>query len=102
MNFNNRSDFLPDILEKLNGLEYYLNDFSSTGITYYDVCDRYNVQIEDKTYSCVMFNDEISITQGLEENTSYDSCIHGPVSTVSGVFPGCTATKCRGYDNTAY
>lgn len=68
MNFNNRVDYLPDILEKLNGLEYYINDFSSTGITYYDICDRYNVKIGENTYSCVMFNDEILITQGLEEN----------------------------------
>lgn len=68
MNLNNRADYLPDILEKLNGLEYYTNDFSSTGITYYDICDRYNVQIGDNTYSCVMFNDEILVTQGLEEN----------------------------------
>ena len=67
MNFNNRSDYLPDILEKLNGVEYYLNDFTSTGIIYYDVCDKYSVKIGDKTYSCVMFNDEINITQGLEE-----------------------------------
>lgn len=68
MNFNDRSDYLPEIFGKLNGLEYYLNDFSSTGITYYDLCDRYNVKIGDTTYSCVMFNDEILITQGLEEN----------------------------------
>lgn len=68
MNFNNRSDYLPEIFEKLNGLEYYLNDFSSTGITYYDICDRYNVKIGDVTYSCVMFNDEILVTQGLQEN----------------------------------
>ena len=67
MNFNNRSDYLPDILGKLNGIEYYLNDFTSTGIAYYDVCDRYTVKVGDKTYSCVMFNDEINVTQGLEE-----------------------------------
>lgn len=68
MNFNNRDEFLPEILGKLNGLEYYLNDFSSTGITYYDICDRYNVKVGDTTYSCVMFNDEILVTQGLQEN----------------------------------
>lgn len=68
MNFNNRDEFLPEILGKLNGLEYYLNDFASTGIAYYDLCDRYNVKIGNNTYSCVMFNDEILITQGLEEN----------------------------------
>ena len=68
MNFNNRDEFLPEILGKLNGLEYYLNDYLSTGITYYDLCDRYNVKVGDNTYSCVMFNDEILVTQGLEEN----------------------------------
>lgn len=68
MNFNDRSDYLPAILNKLDGLEYYLNDFSSTGITFYEICDRYNVEIFGNTYSCVMFNDEINITQGLEEN----------------------------------
>lgn len=68
MNFNNRDEFLPEILGKLNGLEYYLNDFASTGIAYYDLCDRYNVKVGDNTYSCVMFNDELLITQGLEEN----------------------------------
>lgn len=67
MNFNDRSDYLPDILGVLGGLEYYLNDFSSTGITYLNLCDRYNVQIGENTYSCIMFNDEINITQGLEE-----------------------------------
>lgn len=67
MNFNNRSDFLPDILQQLDGLEYYINDFSSTGIMYYELCDRYTASIGGTNYSCIMFNDEINITQGLEE-----------------------------------
>lgn len=68
MNGNDRADFLPDIYEKLNGLEFYVNDFSSTGITYYDLYDMYSVKIGDNTYKCLMLNDEILITQGLEEN----------------------------------
>ena len=68
MNSNNRSDYLPDILEKLNGLEYYINDYSSTGICYYELCDRYNVSIGNNIYSCIMLNDEVLITQGLQEN----------------------------------
>ena len=68
MNFNNRDIFIPDILAQLNGLEYYINDFSSPGICYYDLCDRYSVRIGENVYSCVMFNDEINVTQGLEEN----------------------------------
>ena len=68
MNWEDRSDYLQDIFTRLNGTYYYLNDFSSTGICYYELCDRYNVKIGDNTYSCVMLNDEINITQGLEEN----------------------------------
>lgn len=67
MNWDDRSDYLPDILEKLDGLEYYLNDFSSTGIAYLDLCDRYNINVFNNTYSCIMFNDELDVTQGLEE-----------------------------------
>lgn len=72
MNSNNRADYLPEIYGKLNGLEYYLNDFSSTGIVYYDLCDKYNVEVYGNTYQCVFFNDEILITQGLQENIYTD------------------------------
>lgn len=68
MNFNDRVDYLPDIYSKLSGIEFYINDFSSTGICYYELLDKYNVKIGDNTYSCIMLNDEINITQGLEEN----------------------------------
>lgn len=68
MNDNNRSEYLPDLLARLGGLEYYINDYSSTGICYYDVCDRYNVQVDEQSYSCIMLNDEIDITQGIEES----------------------------------
>ena len=37
LNGNNRNEFLSGILNQLYGLEYYINDFSSTGITYYDL-----------------------------------------------------------------
>ena len=68
MQFNDRADFIPDILNKLYGLEYYLNDFASTGITYLDLCDKYYVKVDDKTYPCIMFNDEINVNNGLVEN----------------------------------
>ena len=68
MNGNDRANYLPDIYDKLNGLEFYTNDFVSTGIVYYDLCDRYSVKVGNITYSCVMFNDEILVTQGLQEN----------------------------------
>lgn len=67
MNDNNRVDYLEELYEKLNGLEFYINDFSSTGICYLEPCDMYNIKIGNKTYKCVMLNDEINVTSGLEE-----------------------------------
>ena len=72
MNFNDRSDYLQELSEKLFGVEYYLNDFVSTGIMYYDLLDMYNVEIFGKTYNCLMLNDEQNITQGHEENMHTD------------------------------
>ena len=67
MNFNNRSDYLEGIYNALNGLYYYINDFTSTGILYYEVGDLYNVQIGENTYQCLMLNDEVNVTTGIEE-----------------------------------
>ena len=68
MNFNDRSTYLPEILQQLDGLEYYINDFTSTGIGYYDLCDKYYAQIGNNLYTCIMFNDEFIQTTGVEEN----------------------------------
>ena len=68
MNQNNRDTFIQAIFDKLKGLTYGICDFSSTGIMYYDLLDRFNVKVGDNTYSIVMFHDEQNITQGLEEN----------------------------------
>ena len=67
MNWNDRSDYLPGIYNALNGLYYYINDFSSTGILYYEVGDLYNIQVGNNTYQCLMLNDEINVTTGIEE-----------------------------------
>ena len=68
MNFNDRADYLQELSDKLFGVWYYLNDFVSTGIMYYDLLDMYGVKIGETIYQCLMLNDEQDITQGLEEN----------------------------------
>lgn len=70
MNWNDRSDYLPDIFSKLGGLEYYINDYSSPGITFLELYDKYNVSVGENTYNCLMLNDELNITQGMEENVN--------------------------------
>lgn len=67
MNWNDRDAYLPDLLTALGGFYYYINDFTSTGILYYELGDLYNVQIGNKTYQCCMLNDEVNVTSGLKE-----------------------------------
>lgn len=68
MNGNDRNTYMADILTKLYGLEYYINDFTSPGICYLNLCDKYNIKVDSKFYSCIMFNNSAEITQGLQEN----------------------------------
>ena len=81
MNGNDRGDYCGEILDKLKGLEFYLNDFNSTGVLYYELLDLYNVSIDEEdnegnittnTYKCLMLNDEPNVTQGLTERIFTD------------------------------
>jgi len=72
MNWDDRETYMQPIFNVLDGVEYYINDCASTGIVYYDLLDKYNVSIGNNTYTCIMFNDEIIIEQGLEENIHAD------------------------------
>ena len=58
---------LKEILESLYGLYYTKNNYKSTGLGYLDLLDRYNVVIDDKTYPCIMLNDDFQVEAGLEE-----------------------------------
>lgn len=64
----NREDFIDGIYNQLNGLEFYLNDFQTKGVMYYEVGDIYNVSIDNTTYKCLMLNDNIIRESGLAEN----------------------------------
>lgn len=57
-----------NILNKLNGLYYYANDLQTTGVCYYDFLDMFNVEARGNTYQCLLLNNEITITQGIEEH----------------------------------
>ena len=72
MNFQDRSDYLEDILEQLDGLTYYTNDYKTKGITYLELCDKYQLSALNNTYTCIMLNDEINVTQGLKEQIHTD------------------------------
>ena len=67
LNYMNRQTVLTNVYNAIDGTEYYLNDFESTGITYLNICDRYDVQIGETTYSCIMLSDDVNLTSGLKE-----------------------------------
>lgn len=72
LNDDNRVQFIDGIFNQLRGTEFYLNDFSSTGIAYLDLLDYYKIKVFDNTYKCLMLNDELDITQGLQEQIFTD------------------------------
>ena len=67
MNFNDRSNYLQGIASNLFGIDYYLTDYSSTGILVLDLLDYYTANVFNNSYKCLMLNDEIELNQGLEE-----------------------------------
>ena len=54
------------------GLEYYFCDFTTTGICYLDYLDRFLITRRNIEYPCLLLNNEITITQGIEENIFAD------------------------------
>lgn len=72
MNFNDRDTYLQEIFNKLNGLYFYLNDFESKGICYYDIFDKYTIRLRGVDYPCLMLNDEIDFGVGTHEKIYTD------------------------------
>ena len=68
LNGNNRDEYIDNILNRLLGLTYITNDYSSKGILYYNLCDRYTASIFGTTYNCVMLDDDVTIENGVKEN----------------------------------
>lgn len=72
LNDDNRVQFIDGMFNQLRGTEFYLNDFSSNGIAFLDLLDYYKIKVFDNTYKCLMLNDELDITQGLQEQIFTD------------------------------
>ena len=44
---NNSNDFIDDMFNKVNGLEYYIYDVDTIGILVLDPLDRFNIKINE-------------------------------------------------------
>lgn len=91
---DDRENFIQSLFDKINGLEFYIMDVASTGIMYLELGDLYYFNmIEDKPslksglvksgmrkaqgssggkFLCLLMNNEVKITQGLEESIYTD------------------------------
>ena len=69
---NNSDDFINDMFDKINGLEYYIYDVDTIGILVLDPLDRFNIKINDTTYSTLMLNDDTQIDTGIIEKCYVD------------------------------
>lgn len=62
-------DFIDEIFNEVNGLEYYLYDVDSTGLLIFEPLDIFTFRHNGVDYKTIMFNDDIKLTQGLVETT---------------------------------
>lgn len=85
---NDKTDYLKEIFDKLNGLYYFILDIKSTGIEFLELGDMYYWQFADnplypsqnlypsnnlfprkrEAYKCLLLNSELNITSGLSED----------------------------------
>ena len=62
-------DFIDNMFDEINGLEYYLYDIDSTGLLIFEPLDILTFRHNGIDYKTIMFNDDIKLTQGLVETT---------------------------------
>ena len=71
---SHRDDFIGAILERLNGLYFWLYELESYGIGYLDLCDMFMLETLDGTqHKTIMLSSEMAITQGLTEKCSLEA-----------------------------
>ena len=71
---SHREDFIGAILERVNGLKFWLYELQSFGIGYLDLCDMFTLETMDGVqHQTILLVDEMQITQGLAENCSLEA-----------------------------
>lgn len=71
---SHREDFIDAILERVNGLQFWLYDLQSFGIGYLDLCDMFTLEtLDGEQYDTIMLSDELQISQSLAENSSLEA-----------------------------
>ncbi len=61
-------DFIDDLFNKIDGVEYNIFDVSSTGILILEPLDIFTFRHDGVDYKTIMLHDDIQLSQGLTEN----------------------------------
>jgi len=63
----NRSDFLNNLFDRFNGIEYYTNNINTVGVGYIEYLDRFDVRTTDNIYHCICLQNTGDINNGMNE-----------------------------------
>lgn len=67
----NRSDFIEEIYNHINGLSYYVFDYKSFGFGYYEFGDIVTLKdLHENEYKTILFNITVEISSGIKEKAN--------------------------------
>ncbi len=71
---SNREEFIDELFETVNGVEFYAHDCESYGYGYLEPCDLITiVDTSGNTYKSVVLKDSLQIIQGIKECNSFEA-----------------------------
>lgn len=67
----NRTDYIEEIYNHINGLSYYVFDYKSFGFGYYEFGDIVTLKdLHENEYKTILFNINVEITSGIKEKAN--------------------------------
>lgn len=69
---NNSDDFIDEMFNKINGLEYYIYDINTIGLLVFEPLDKFSIKINDNIYPTLLLNDDLNISTGIKEDCYVD------------------------------
>lgn len=69
---NNSDDFIDEMFNKINGLEYYIYDINTIGLLIFEALDKFSIKINDNIYPTLLLNDDLNISAGIKEDCYVD------------------------------
>ncbi len=62
-----RENFIDEMFDKIKGFQYYEIDIKTVGLAYYDLLDRFTINLDGNSYSTVVLNCDLTLDGGVEE-----------------------------------